>query len=151
MRTAILLATTAGLLCGGVALAWDLAVETDEERVLEVVSSVVGARDESRGEAAMRAVSLESHPLEISGPDLVHVYDAADRAPLADLVAEVEDAMEGAELSVVQAQVTVREDSAHVVLNVEIDRGEDVEFLPMDVDLRRLGDGFVVTRVRLHR
>lgn len=151
VRTAILLAITAAFLSGGVALAWDLAVETDEERVMDVVQSVVEARDESRGEAALHAVSLESHPLEVSGPGVEHVYDAADRAPLADLVSEVEDLLEGAELSILQSEITVHADSAHVVLNVEIAHGEETSFLPMDLDLRRLGDSFVVTRVRLHR
>ena len=151
MRAALLGSVTLALLGGGGALAWDLAVVTDEERVMEVVATVVDARDTGRAEAFRRTVSLESHPLEISAPGLEHVYDAADESPLLDLVAQIQEGLSGADVSLVQSEVRVQGDRARVTLNVEIDRGEEVGFWPMDVDLRRLGDGFVVTRVRLHR
>src|SRR5262245_26925703 len=99
MRTAILVSVMVALLSGGVALAWDLAVETDEERVMDLVSSVVDARDTSRGDAIARAVALEAHPLEVSAPGLDHVFDAADRAPLLDLVAEAQSELGDADLS----------------------------------------------------
>jgi hypothetical protein len=151
MRTAILLAICAALFSGGVALAWDFAVVTDEERVREVLGSIVDARDASRADAFARVVALEAHPLEVSAPGVDHVYDTADQAPLLDLVAEAQSSLGGAELSVLQSEVVVRGDTAHATLNVEVSRGEDVSYVPMDLDLHRMGDGFVLTRIRFHR
>ena len=121
----------------------DFAVETDEERIDQMIDDVASARH--KGNTLLRAVDLAQAPLEVSVGQQTQRFASGDDEALLARAAEVDDELGGDPLEVRQRQITIDGESARVIVNLA--RGS--ELIPCDLTLRRAGRRWLLARLRI--
>lgn len=128
---------------GGVALAADALVESDEEQIGELADALVGPRAERRVEAVLAWVDPGRSPLTVRADGRTELFGENDDDPgaaIRDALAPLTER----ELEVVQRSVRVDGDRGHVALRVR-SQGEIVD---AQLGLRRDGQSWLVESVR---
>jgi len=121
----------------------DFAVETDEERIDQIIDDVASARH--KGNTLLRAVDLAQAPLEVSVGRQVERFGSGDDQALLGRAAEIDDELGGAPFEVRQRQITIDGERARVIVNLA--RG--AELIPCDLTLRRAGRRWLLERLRV--
>ncbi len=121
----------------------DLVIVTDEERIDGLIDDVAAARH--KGNTLLRAVDLSRSGLEVSVGRRVEHSGAGDDAAVLERATDLDDRLGGAPLEVRQRQITIEGDRARVILNL----ARDDERIGCDVTLHRVGDRWLLERVRV--
>ena len=128
---------------GGVALAADALVESDEERIADVADALTDPRAERRIDALLAWVDPSRVSVTVRADGRAERFEEGDGDPagsIRDALAPLEDGS----LEVVQRSITVEGDHAHVALRVR----SDGELVDAQVGLRRDGQAWLVDDVR---
>jgi hypothetical protein len=128
---------------GGVAVAADALVVSDEERLDELADDLTDGSPEERVDGVLRWTDLSRVSLQLESDGRTRRYEDEDGFRLADAIAEVLAPLEANELDVVQRSVRVDGDRATVSVRVRADGSiHDVTF-----QLVRNGQGWLVRRL----
>lgn len=136
-----LLATT--FCVGGVAVAADALVVSDEERLDELADEMIDGSSEDRVDGVLRWTDLSRVPLQLESQGRTRRYEDEDGFRLADGIAEALAPLDAGELDVVQRSVRVDGDRATVSVRLRADHAiHDVT-----LQLVRNGQGWLVRRL----
>lgn len=145
----------AGIVIGVVATvvgAWlglDELIVTEEERLEELANAVTGPVDPQRIDAAVANWAAPSiQPVEVTAFGRSEVYDVSNAAELGPRARDALRSYGGERLRKLRQGIElIGEDRAHVTLRIVSGRGMvDAEF-----ELRKHGDRWLVSEVRIHR
>jgi hypothetical protein len=124
---------------GGIALAADALVESDEERVDDVADAMVGGASDRRVDAVLAWVDPSRVPVVVDGER--YAEDDGDPAPaIRDALAP----LDADRLEVVQRSVSLEGDRATVALRVR----SEGDLVDVQVAMRRDGQAWLVSDVR---
>jgi len=137
-------AVIATFLIGGVALAADALVETDEEQLAELAADLTDGRADARPDAVLRWTDLSREKVEVTRGGQVTRFDEHDDHRLAQSVARALAPFAAEDLEVVQRSVSVNGDRATVAVRARAGG----EIVNATFKLARSGQGWLVTHLR---
>ncbi|AKF10170.1 hypothetical protein DB32_007319 [Sandaracinus amylolyticus] len=129
---------------GGVALAADALVESDEEQIAEIADALTGARVERRVDAVLAHVDSARAPITVHADDWGAEFGEDDEDP-ADAIRDALSPLAEGDLELVQRSVDVEGDRARVALRVRTGEGSIVD---AQLALRRDGQSWLIDAVR---
>jgi hypothetical protein len=97
-------------------------IETDEDQIEGLIASV----EDERMDALLEAATFDDGGLEISAGSDHRRFDLTQREEAARLLDETTGITSAQRVRLCQRQVTVRDDDATAVLNIEVDEGHYV-------------------------
>ena len=137
-------AVVATFLIGGVALAADALVETDEEQLAELASDLTEGRAHARPDAVLRWTDLSREEVELVRGGQVSRFVEHEDHRLAQSIGRALAPFTAERVEVVQRSVSVNGDRATVAVRARADGSiRNVTF-----KLARSGQGWLVTQVR---
>ncbi len=128
---------------GGVALAADALVESDEERIDDLIDAATQRAGDRRMDAVLSAIDPARVELTVADGRAVMRFGEDDADP-SDAIRDTLAALESDDLEVVQRSIAVRDDPADVSLRVR-SRGDVVDF---QLGLARDGQSWLVQTIR---
>ena len=137
-------ALAATLSIGGVALAADALVETDEERVGELADAMTGPRPGERIADVLSWVDPSRVPLVVRAGGQVERFGDEGEDP-GDAVREALAPLAAGDASVVQRSVSIEGDEAHLSTRARVQGG----LLDVDVALARDGQAWWIRELRV--
>jgi hypothetical protein len=146
MRRIALYAGVLGVLGMASLAVADLAVDTDEERIDDMLHEVASARGKS--EAILHHVDLAAVPLEISSGRHLERYDRDGYDELLSQASDLDEQLGARPMDVRQSEIQVHGAEAHVVVNFAV--GGDADHLvPCDIELRKVTGRWLIQRLRV--
>ncbi len=147
-RTWIALGAFAGLVALA-AVAYDALVESDEERLEELIEDCTGTMSEARiRDGRARWIDLSRQPFEISGFGEARAYGEGDEDALDERQSEAVRALNGASLRALSSSVSVEGDRGIVTLRILSDR---TGMMQVEWTLEKHGDDWLVARLSIRR
>lgn len=128
---------------GGVALAADALVETDEEQVSEVADALVGPREDRRLDAVLARVDSTRAPVTVRAGGRADRFGEYDEDP-GDAIREALAPLASGPIDVVQRSISVEGDRARIALRVR----HDGALVDAQLALVRDGQSWLVDDVR---
>ncbi|UJR86407.1 hypothetical protein [Sandaracinus amylolyticus] len=129
---------------GGVALAADALVESDEEQIAEIADALTGPRIERRVDAVLAHVDSARAPVTVRADGWGNEFGEDDEDP-ADAIRDALSPLTEGDLELVQRSVDVEGDRARVALRVRTGEGAIVD---AQLALRRDGQSWLIDSVR---
>lgn len=140
----VVYALASTLLIGGIAVAADALVESDQEQLEQLVEDLTEGRGDHRTDAILRWTDLSREPISMTSPAGTATFDESDELALADEVTSALDPFTRSDLEVVQRSISVNGDRATVAVRARAGGAvHDVTFR-----LARSGQGWLVTDLR---
>lgn len=129
-------------------LVWDALIETDTERLEQLVEDSHGAVTRARlAEARDRWVDLAEQPFEVSAFSAPQVFTEGDDEALDALAERGLQGLIGSTVRVLSTHISVEEDRGTVELRLLTDRG----LVRADWGLRKRGDRWLAARLHVQR
>lgn len=128
---------------GGVALAADALVESDEEQIGELADAMVGPRAERRVDAVLAWVDPSRAPVTVRTGGRTERFGEDDADP-GDAIRDALAPLAQGDVEVVQRSVRVEGDRAHLALRVR----SEGEVVDAQLALQRDGQSWLVETVR---
>lgn len=142
------LAFGATLILVGSWLGVDAMVVTDEEQLEELANAVTGPVEPSRIDAALEAwTDLSREPLEVHAFGRTERYTADDTQALRGRVRQTLRPFKGERLRKMRQEIRIDGQTGRVTLRIISSRG----MMDLELQLRKDGDDWLVSAVKLHR
>ncbi len=144
-RPFVIYALTLLTMIGGFAAVGDALVVTDEERLDELVESLVSAPAGERVDRALDFAAPAREPVELLARGRANRFGDGDEVDLANRARQLLAPFEVDGIDVVQRSIDIRGESARVVVRARSGEG----YINALFDLRRHGERWLIERLRV--